>query len=59
MPATRFISKGETSPAVISLFPKPGYGDAIEGQIAAVFRAVADGRKIACRSARRADQIRL
>lgn len=40
-----FISKGETSPAVISLFPKPGYGDAIEGQIAAVFRAVADGRK--------------
>lgn len=40
-----FISKGETSPDVISLFPKPGYGDAIEGQIAAVFRAVADGRK--------------
>lgn len=40
-----FISKGETSPAVIALFPKPGYGDAIEGQIAAVFRAVADGRK--------------
>jgi GYF domain 2 len=40
-----FISKGETSPAVISLFPKRGYGDAIEGQIAAVFRAVADGRK--------------
>ena len=40
-----FVSKGETSPAVISLFPKPGYGDAIEGQIAAVFRAVADGRK--------------
>jgi GYF domain 2 len=40
-----FISKGETSPTVISLFPKPGYGDAIEGQIAAVFRAVADGRK--------------
>ncbi|MBU1211861.1 MAG: DUF4339 domain-containing protein [Alphaproteobacteria bacterium] len=40
-----FISKGETSSAVIALFPKPGYGDAIEGQIAAVFRAVADGRK--------------
>ncbi len=40
-----FVSKGETSPAVISLFPKPVYGDAIEGQIAAVFRAVADGRK--------------
>lgn len=39
-----FISRGETSPAVIALFPKPGYGDAIEGQIAAVFRAVADGR---------------
>lgn len=40
-----FISKGETSPSVIALFPKPGYGDAIEGQIAAVFRAVASGRK--------------
>ncbi|MCH9809300.1 MAG: GYF domain-containing protein [Alphaproteobacteria bacterium] len=40
-----FISKGETSPNVISLFPKPGYGDAIEGQIAAVFRAVANGKK--------------
>ncbi len=40
-----FISRGETSPDVISLFPKPGYGDAIEGQIAAVFRAVAAGRK--------------
>ena len=26
-----FISRGETSPDVISLFPKPGYGDAIEG----------------------------
>lgn len=40
-----FISRGETSPDVISLFPKPGYGDAIEGQIAAVFRAVANGRE--------------
>jgi hypothetical protein len=40
-----FITKGEASPAAISLFPKPGYGDAIEQQLAAVFRAVADGRK--------------
>ncbi len=34
-----FIARGETSPTAFSLFPKPGYGDAIEQHLATVFRA--------------------
>lgn len=40
-----FIGQGESSPAVIELFPQRGYGEAIEAQIAAIFEAVSDGRK--------------
>jgi len=40
-----FISKGESSPAVIELFPSEAYGNTIEAQIAAVFEAVAEGRR--------------
>lgn len=39
-----FIGQGESSPAVIALFPQRGYGEAIEAQIAAIFEAVANGR---------------
>ncbi len=40
-----FISKGEASKTVIELFPREAYGNTIEAQIAAVFEAVAEGRK--------------
>jgi len=40
-----FIGQGESSPAVIELFPQRGYGEAIEAQIAAIFEAVASGRE--------------
>lgn len=40
-----FIGQGESSPAVIELFPQRGYGEAIEAQIAAIFEAVSSGRE--------------
>ncbi|MEO1205910.1 MAG: GYF domain-containing protein [Pseudomonadota bacterium] len=41
----RFISQGESSPQIVKLFPNKPYGPAIEAQIAAIFEAIADGRK--------------
>ena len=40
-----FISQGETSPAVIQMMLSPLDGKAIQTQIAAIFEAIADGRK--------------
>lgn len=40
----RFISQGESSPAIVELIGKEPYGAAIERQIAAIFRAIADGK---------------
>jgi hypothetical protein len=40
-----FISQGETSPAVIEVLQQPEQGAAVQAQIAAIFEAIADGRK--------------
>jgi hypothetical protein len=40
-----FISQGETSPAVLEVLQSPEQGAAIQTQIAAIFEAIADGRK--------------
>lgn len=40
-----FISQGETSPAVIEVLQSPEQGAAVQAQIAAIFEAIADGRK--------------
>lgn len=40
----RFISQGESSPAIVELISKQPYGAAIERQIAAIFRAIDDGK---------------
>lgn len=40
-----FISQGETSPAVLEVLQSPEQGAAVQGQIAAIFEAIADGRK--------------
>ncbi|MEI9899847.1 MAG: hypothetical protein WDN31_06495 [Hyphomicrobium sp.] len=40
-----FISQGETSPAVVEMLQQPEQGAAIQAQIAAIFEAIADGRK--------------
>lgn len=40
-----FISQGETSPAVLEVLQSPEQGAAVQAQIAAIFEAIADGRK--------------
>jgi hypothetical protein len=40
-----FISQGETSPAVVEVLQSPEQGAAVQAQIAAIFEAIADGRK--------------
>jgi hypothetical protein len=40
-----FISQGETSPAVVEVLQSPDQGAAVQAQIAAIFEAIADGRK--------------
>jgi hypothetical protein len=40
-----FISQGETSPAVIEVLQSPDQGAAVQAQVAAIFEAIADGRK--------------
>lgn len=40
-----FISQGETSPAVVEVLQSPELGAAVQTQIAAIFEAIADGRK--------------
>jgi len=40
-----FISQGETSPAVLEVLQSPDQGAAVQAQIAAIFEAIADGRK--------------
>lgn len=41
----RFISQGESNPTIIKLFANEPYGPKIEAQIAAIFEAIADGRR--------------
>ncbi|MCZ7595618.1 MAG: hypothetical protein M5U16_12500 [Hyphomicrobium sp.] len=40
-----FISQGETSPAVLEVLQSPDQGAAVQAQVAAIFEAIADGRK--------------
>lgn len=40
-----FISQGETSPVVLELLQSPDQGAAVQAQVAAIFEAIADGRK--------------
>jgi hypothetical protein len=40
-----FISQGETSPAVLEMLQSPEQGAAVQAQVAAIFEAIADGRK--------------
>jgi hypothetical protein len=40
-----FISQGETSPAVIEVLQSPEQGASVQQQVAAIFEAIADGRK--------------
>lgn len=40
-----FISQGETAPAVLEVLQSPEQGAAVQAQIAAIFEAIADGRK--------------
>lgn len=40
-----FISQGETSPAVVEVLQSPDQGASVQAQIAAIFEAIADGRK--------------
>lgn len=40
-----FISQGETSPAVLEVLQSPEQGATVQAQIAAIFDAIADGRK--------------
>ena len=40
-----FISQGETAPAVVEVLQSPEQGAAVQAQIAAIFEAIADGRK--------------
>ncbi|CAN1724129.1 DUF4339 domain-containing protein [Hyphomicrobium sp. 1Nfss2.1] len=40
-----FISQGETAPAVLEVLQSPEQGAAVQTQIAAIFEAIADGRK--------------
>jgi len=40
-----FISQGETAPVVLELLQSPDEGTSIQAQVAAIFEAIADGRK--------------
>ena len=40
-----FISQGETSPVVLELINSPDQGAALQAQVAAIFEAIADGRR--------------
>jgi len=40
-----FISQGETSPAVLEVLQSPEQGASVQAQVAAIFEAIADGRK--------------
>jgi hypothetical protein len=40
-----FISQGETAPVVLELLQSPDQGAALQTQVAAIFEAIADGRK--------------
>ncbi len=40
-----FISQGETSPAIIEVLQSPDQGATVQAQVAAIFEAIADGRK--------------
>ena len=40
-----FISQGETAPAVLELMQQPQAGASVQAQVAAIFEAIADGRK--------------
>jgi hypothetical protein len=40
-----FISQGETSPAVVELLRSPEQSASVQTQVAAIFEAIADGRK--------------
>jgi hypothetical protein len=40
-----FISQGETAPAVLELMQTPDQGASVQTQVAAIFEAIADGRK--------------
>jgi len=40
-----FISQGENSPAVLEVLQSPEQGATVQAQIAAIFEAIADGRK--------------
>lgn len=40
-----FISQGEASPAIIALMQNPAHAAYVQAQLAAVFEAIADGRK--------------
>jgi len=40
-----FISQGETAPAVLEMLQSPEGGTSIQAQVAAIFEAIADGRK--------------
>jgi hypothetical protein len=40
-----FISQGETAPVVLELLQSPDQGAAVQAQVAAIFEAIADGRK--------------
>lgn len=42
-----FISQGEASPVIISLMQNPAHARHLQAQLAAVFEAIADGRKAA------------
>ena len=40
-----FISKGETAPVVLEIWPSPEKGATVHAQAAAIFEAIAEGRK--------------
>lgn len=40
-----FISKGETAPVVLKIWPSPEKGATVHAQAAAIFEAIAEGRK--------------
>ena len=40
-----FISQGETAPAVLEVLQSPDQGASVQAQVAAIFEAIADGRK--------------
>jgi hypothetical protein len=40
-----FISQGETAPVVLELLQSPDQGASVQAQVAAIFEAIADGRK--------------